>query len=798
MNENKLLQKKYFFRVLLFAFITAALSIVPHMISNGGIFSLRDDFDYQQTVFAMFCNDALKSGETGWSWYTDLGGSFIGSYSFYNLGSPFFLLSAVFPSSWYPYLIGIFLILKYCVAACLAYLYIGRFVKNQNYAVIGAMLYAFCGFQTMNLMFPFHDVTAIFPLMLIGIEELAEKRRFGVLALSVAISAVLNYYFLFGQIIFLAIYFIFRFLISDFKKHIRTLGLCLLEGIIGIGISAFFFLPSAIAVMDNPRIGSFVSQIVYDWQTYLMIMQAYFIPSDVMGSQAYFINRTCDSCAVYLPLFAMTLVFGYILKNKKNPFSWLMVCLAGISLIPVLNASFSMFNSRYYARWYYMMSLVFALASAMMLDDFYGFKSEKEKDAAKSVKYGFILNSAGSILTLLAMAGVIVISVAAELHIEDKVDLKTMALYAVLTLLGLAVSFICLSVNDTKKRIAFILAGVMMSSLITTSLAVCRYKKGESSGYWYNDSIESVSKAIDSEIFYDSTVSIAENISLPDSQDYRVKTAWYDKDKNYIWHSYDNLSLLLKVPSVDSFNSTVSGGIFEFYDAIGIGRSVTTLDNTYAGLLELLSCRYYFTSLEEPSKEIISSYTDSAGDTVYVYEYDNFIPIGFTYDWYISENDFAKYDTETKCLILLNAVVLSDEEIAETKDVISEIPEEVISGFSESNVSSYVEERKKESSVSFERDSYSFRSEIVCEDDSFAYFSVPCDRGWSAKVNGKDVEIINSCGMMIVPVESGENIIEFEYEIPGFKIGSVISVISFTALVILWVVSKKEILHNAD
>ena len=186
-DEKALTQKKYIIRVLLLSLITAALSIVPFVIANGGLFTLRDDFDYQQTVFSMFCNDAVKSGELGWSWYTDLGSSFIGSYSFYNLGSPFMWLSFVLPAAAIPYAMGLFIILKYCVAAVLSYIYISRFVNNKNYAVMGAMMYAFCGFQTMNLMFPFHDVTALFPLLLIGVEELVEKRRFGVLTFAIVV-----------------------------------------------------------------------------------------------------------------------------------------------------------------------------------------------------------------------------------------------------------------------------------------------------------------------------------------------------------------------------------------------------------------------------------------------------------------------------------------------------------------------------------------------------------------------------------------------------------------------------------
>lgn len=783
-EEKALIQKKYIMRVLLLSLITAALSIVPFVIANGGLFTLRDDFDYQQTVFSMFCNDSVKNGEFGWSWYTDLGSSFIGSYSFYNLGSPFMWLSMLLPSVAIPYAMGFIIILKYCVAAVLAYLYISRFVKNKNYAVMGALMYAFCGFQTMNLMFPFHDVTALFPLLLIGVEELVEKRRFGVLTFAVAISAVLNYYFLFGQIIFVILYFIFRFLLTDFKKYIKVVPKCILEGVLGIGIASFFFIPSVLAVLDNPRLGSFVSAVVYDWQTYIMIMQAYFMPADIMGSQAYFINHSCDSCAIYLPLFAMTLVFGYMLQNKKSNLTKFMIVLAGISLIPVLNAAFSMFNARYYARWYYMAVLIFALASAMALDG-------AEEKGIKSLKRGFILNAAGTVITMAACAGVVILSILLELHIEDKVDIRMIVIYGILATSGLVISALCICVRDTKRRIVAMMAGIMLFSVITTGLAIYRYKRGSDSGYWYNDSVESVSKPLDSKKLYDSFVGLAENMDLPDEQDYRIRTVWCDIDSDYIWHSYDNVSLLLKLPSVNGFNSTVSGGIFEFYDALGINRHVEAVDNNYPGMSELLSCRYYMTSVKEPEKNIISSYTDSFGDTVYVYEYDNFIPLGFCYDKFITPDDFSKYDTEKKCLILLNAVVMEESVAAEISGL-SAISKDEIAELTAADIATYAAERNKTASSSFTRSGYGFKSVITSEKNSCAYFSVPRDRGFTATVNGKEVKIINTNGMMAVPVESGENVIEFTYEIPGLDIGFAISTVSFTIFVLLWVIMRKK------
>ena len=86
----------------------------------------------QQIPFYQMCHDMIRSGETGWNWYTDLGSNFIGSYAFYLMGSPFFWLTIPFPSDAVPYLLAPLMMLKLATAAVTSYGYLKRFVKNPG------------------------------------------------------------------------------------------------------------------------------------------------------------------------------------------------------------------------------------------------------------------------------------------------------------------------------------------------------------------------------------------------------------------------------------------------------------------------------------------------------------------------------------------------------------------------------------------------------------------------------------------------------------------------------------------
>ncbi|MFT8392113.1 MAG: YfhO family protein, partial [Sporolactobacillus sp.] len=230
--------------MFLLCLVTAGLIFVPELIAHRGLFSLVGDFNYQQIPFNILSNRAFKTGDISWNWYTDLGSNFIGSYSFYTLGSPFFWLSLLFQPFFFQYLVGPMFMLKYCVAGMTAFMYVRRYVRDSRYAMIGALLYAFSGFSAVNLMFNhFHDVVALFPLLLVGLDRLMLDKRSGWFAVAVAMNALVNFFFFMGELVFLLLYFSVRYLGEDFKQSLRRLPKIIFEGALVIGLPRILFLP---------------------------------------------------------------------------------------------------------------------------------------------------------------------------------------------------------------------------------------------------------------------------------------------------------------------------------------------------------------------------------------------------------------------------------------------------------------------------------------------------------------------------------------------------------------------------
>ena len=118
---------------LLCAIIFLAIIFPALVIGKGRLFMIAD-FNSQQIPFNILCNKSIKNGEYFWNWNTDLGSNFVSSYSFYNIGSPFFWVLMLLPYDYVIYAMGPLLIVKFLVAGCSSFLYLRQYVREYRWA----------------------------------------------------------------------------------------------------------------------------------------------------------------------------------------------------------------------------------------------------------------------------------------------------------------------------------------------------------------------------------------------------------------------------------------------------------------------------------------------------------------------------------------------------------------------------------------------------------------------------------------------------------------------------------------
>lgn len=763
MNNNTL--KNGYKKSIYISLLIAMIIILPFIIKGHGILNVTDDFNLQQITFGVETNRAIKKGDIFWSWNTDIGSNFIGAYSFYSIGSPFYILTLLFPSKAYPYLVGPFLIFKYVVASVAAFAFIKRFVKEEKYAIIGGILYAFSGFQIANMIFHFHDIVALFPLLLISLEELVLNNKKGYFAIMVAVSLLTNYVFFLGEFIFLAIYALSRLCDEKFREKVdvKKIFIVFLEGVIGVGISCIILLPSVLFTLDNPRIDASITlqnAFVYSENDFLDIVRAFLMPAEIPQLRGTIYPGRYTSTELFLPVFGSVLLFTFMLNKQTK---WIKVALSIVGIfifVPILNSSFNAFNASYYSRWFYMPILLISLASVKVLEN-------------KESKYirGVILN--------LFIWSIFIVKLFLVQRLGEKVifNVETFKFNLMVSIVSMVATIVIIKIRNRKIFFNTTIIALVVASSVMGQFYLYRSQEV------YPDSKE----------FNRIYTTSGNYIKFPDGDDYRIDNL----------ACYRNSSVLWGMPSMQSFITTVNGSIFEFYRSFDWDRTSESLSNfTEYGLRPFFSVKYVAKLKEYPNKEKLINYgdvvlpnlkkIDEQGEYE-IYESEDYIPIGFTYDKYTTNKDFKMIETSNRHLAFLKAIILDDSQVKKYKDYIDEIS---LSELMDTNIDSYnvdVNNRKKEASYEFSRDNRGFTSKIKLQKDNLVFFSIPYDKGWTATVNGKAVEIekVNN-GLMAVKAEAGDNEIRFNYMPPGLKLGILTTSLSSIILVVYIIFSKRR------
>ena len=751
---------------LLLAAVCAVATVGVIVYENGGIFTYYGDYNCQQIAFYMHAHELVKEGAIGWDWNTDLGVNFIGSYSFYLLFSPFFWLTLPFDTSVVPYLMAPLFVIKFAVSAFTAYFYFARFVKDKRFAVVGGLLYAFSGYCIYNLFFNhFLDVVAFFPLILIGLEMLITEDKHGFFAAAVAVNAIVNYWFFIGEVVFTVLYFFIRITDKNITNKLRCFIFVAVESVIGLGISAVAVLPSVLAILDNPRTGpdNFINGwsmwLYYSEQRIPAIIASFFFPPDMPSKQNMFTGQGAQwaSMAGWIPLFGMTGAIAYVRCVKNDWLKKLIIACCIFALVPVLNSLFILFNHSFYARWYYMFVLILVLATVKALES----SSENEENSIDYKK--------GIIPSVCIVIGLILILTLTPVHYNDDNWEPGLLYNDSWFVLGAGLAVVCLFLCTMlwflkdKKYYKHLLIFMTAAICAIYGFAYINF------GYTFAD---------DHEEIIEDAVGLAEEMDDLQSEGFA---------RNDFYECFENMGLYWNIPSIRCFHSIVPGSVMEFYPTVDVTRDVSSKPGyEYYELRSFLSVRYLYTDADETTvdSQICPGFKYFKTENGYnVYYNENYIPMGYTFDEYITEEQYYNVHDTQRSELLVSSLVLTESQALRYSSVL-EHREEVRVNVPYEEFRIEVKERRASSAYSFEYDSKGFTAKIHLPEDNLVFFSVPYDKGWTAYVNGVEAAIEKvDVGFMAVYAEKGINEIVFEYRTPGLLAGAVTSVASLAILV---------------
>lgn len=747
-------------RLFVIALGSAILMFVPAIIAGRGCFMLVGDFNSQQIPFYKIAHNAIREGQWGWNWYTDLGANFVTSYAFYLLGSPFFWLTVPFPTEALPYLMGPLLILKVTLCAMTAFWFLRRYTKQEEFAMIGALLYAFCGYSIYNIFFNhFHDVMVFFPLLLLAIDEQMEYGTKGAVAIAVAINALVNYFFFFGEVIFVVLYYFIRLAYKAYPRKWRKFFGLAVEAVLGLGISAPLVWPSVLAILQNVRLNNPLSGQnlwVFSRGRALNILVNYFLPPEFTSKQIYIDGAATrwSSLTAFIPIFGVMGVYAYAHTRRDDWLKTLIIVLVVMSFVPILNAAYYAFNASFYARWFYMLVLMMILATVRVFEE--GNYRELRR---------------ASIWTLVSTVAVIAI-IGLTPNFSDK-EFKNLGIF------------------NREYLAFFILLAIIALACWLVQRVLVSERRYSAKGFWKR-AIAAVcifgilfgnmyifwgkSYAYSNKYMIDDAIKGAQNVTLPSTDDgfYRIDTD----------DSLSNLGMFWDLPCIHAFHSIVPASIVEFYTTCGVERSVNSKpeESQYA-LRSLLSVRYYcdrincsdkFGDINDTEAETLMPYY-TYYDTMNgyeVWENDCFLPMGFVYDRYITELDLEDISESRRANAMLAGIVLSDEAIRRNLDLLSHAGELSFDRLGRDDYAEDCYRLSQETVDSFTVTRTGFEAQSSFGQERLVFFSVPWEEGWSATVNGEPAVIEKAnVGFMAIRVPAGKTDIVFTYSTPGLKTG---------------------------
>ena len=764
---------KKFWQAVGLCALTAAIFFLPFYILDGGFFHYAGDFNSQQITFYRYMNGFVKGAgypdsafagapHNTFSWATDLGSGVMNAYSFYLYGSPFFWLSVLLPQSWLPYMMVPLLVLKFGVAGGGAFLYLRRYVKNENYAVLGACLYALSGFAVYNVFFNhFVDVVALFPYLLWALDEAIYENRHGLFAFWVAVNLLNNYFFFVGQVIFLCIYFVCKLTAKDFRLTGRKFGHLLWESVLGVAMGCLLLFPAVLSLLQNPRtidLSSGWGFLTYaKVQQYLAILLSWILPPDSPYLTSVWSEGVIKwtSMTAYLPLCSLAGAMAYWRSRKADSKKRIVAVCAVCALVPVLNSAFYALNSSYYARWYYMPTLILAAMTVNALED-----PDVDLDApARGI--GWIM-----LATL----------VFAVVPVRDDTTgtwsfgvLKNPEQFFVVLgfgLLGLALyRYLCGIWRQNSRFAQRMTAAVLVFACVFSMVHIGIGKFGQ----WHTDS----------DLVEQDTNALQLKNDLPEG-DYRIDT----------YKIHDNIGMWLDKSCLQYFGSTAAPSILSFYPGLGVKRDVRSEPEiaNYA-LRGLLSVEYLITTPEKRESfedEADAGWTYLADvDGYTLYHNDNYVPMGFTYDYYVTKTTYEASVKTLRSNLLLRALVLEDEDVKAYGQYLTELPDAMLDDLHYDSYTQDCADRRAHSCSVFQMNNAGFHAEITLDKTNLVFFSVPYDDGFTAYVNGEKADILRvDEGLMAVLCPAGASSIDFVYQAAGLSASRMVAAVAIP----VWVV----------
>lgn len=387
--KNYIINSKYgYFFAYTVAFLFACLLAFVIFIKNGVGFiwaeGVADGYSQHYTALmylGQWGREVLKNIFVEhsftiplWDFSIGYGVDVVTSMHYYAYGDPLNLLSVLVPSKYTEYLYYFLIIFRLYIAGITFSLFCFKMKRGKWGTLAGAMSYILCGYVIFAaIRHPFFINPMIYlPLMLIGVEKIFKKESACLFILSVCISALCNFYFLYMMVIAVVIYVAIRYFTMERQRSVKDALINILKfmafGALGILMAAIIFLPVVNVLFTSNRMensGEIIGA-MYDVTYYKRMVTLFFAG----GTPA---EWTCLSFSA--PVF-VSLVTLFMSKKKHTGIKICLVILFVMTLFPVFGKALNGF-SYVSNRWTFILSGLTAFVLASVWEDILALSKKK-------------------------------------------------------------------------------------------------------------------------------------------------------------------------------------------------------------------------------------------------------------------------------------------------------------------------------------------------------------------------------------------------------------------------------------
>lgn len=596
---------------------------------------LYPEFEYAGGLLRSFIRSVVKNGTFCLPQYDFRLG--MGKSILHYIGNwyvePLALLRMFVPYQYTPLLYNIFVVVRlYLVGVSFSIFSIYK--KNDKFStLIGALVYVF-SFYTLysGTKYPVFLVPMIYlPIMLVGLDILMEKHDCRLFIFMIFLSAWTHYYYLVINTMFLAAYFFVEFIFKKWskeqsiKKVFSDIKFVIFSYIIGIFMSAVVFFPNVLIFINSNRSGATINvksllHYGYDYYKKLWLYLGFPCPSFSIGYEAFL---------GIIPIACLAIIYVLFLNRKYNKIKVYLVLALCCLLIPFASfglCGFSNINNR----WIYGFIFVISYCVTIVLPQLC-----KKNKLANSI-----------IILLILLYGVGLFST----FESDKNEYTLCCIF----LLVAFFSAIIYGQNKCEFKLKFATLIMIIFSVFLFGYYVNnpRYMNYTNQFVENNEIRTIISDTPSKNILY-----------LNDDEFYRVDEIETNRSNlaSALLNNYQGVSDYSNVLSKDFSNTMLDLENAGYQESIinydFDGRTI--LDSLAA--VKYISCTQNMESYLPYGYSLILKSTLNNGTIINLYKNELNLPIGYTYNSYITESDYSNLNYINKQEALLDTVVLEQE-----------------------------------------------------------------------------------------------------------------------------------------